>query len=94
MDSKFEQIGGDHYKDMAIQPLEFCLANGLNASQTHAIGYIVRVDNKGNALDGDQDIRKAIHVLQFWLEWRLKERKKSPLVYPDELMVSGLDDED
>lgn len=26
------QIGGDHYRTMKIQPLEYSMANGLNAN--------------------------------------------------------------
>lgn len=59
-DALSEQVGGDHYKNMPIQPIEFCMANELNACQTIAIRYICRYKSK----NGAQDIDKAIHTLQ------------------------------
>jgi len=64
------QIGGDHYKDMPIQPIEFCMANNLNPCQTYAVKYICRYPNK----NGKEDILKAIHTLQLLLD----------MEYPDE----------
>ena len=55
-----QQVGGTHYKDMAIQPVEFCMRNGLNFCQSSAIKYICRYKNK----NGAQDIDKAIHFLK------------------------------
>ena len=60
---KLQQVGGSHYTDMAIQPIEFSMANDLNACQHTAIKYIVR--KKGNRL---QDIDKAIHTLHIYRE--------------------------
>jgi hypothetical protein len=59
-----KQEGGDHYKDMKIQPIEYCMANNMNACQTYAIKYISRYKNK----NGAEDIRKAIHCLELLLE--------------------------
>lgn len=58
---RLQQVGGSHYLNMAIQPMEFSMANGLNACQHTAIKYIVR--RKGNRLE---DIDKAIHTLQLY----------------------------
>lgn len=58
-----QQVGGSHYMDMKIQPIEFSMANDLNACQHTAIKYIVR--RKGNRL---QDIDKAIHTLHIYRE--------------------------
>lgn len=60
---KMQQVGGSHYMDMKIQPMEFSMANDLNACQHTAIKYIVR--RKGNRL---QDIDKAIHTLHIYRE--------------------------
>jgi hypothetical protein len=60
---KLQQVGGSHYMDMKIQPMEFSMANDLNACQHTAIKYIVR--RKGNRL---QDIDKAIHTLYIYRE--------------------------
>jgi hypothetical protein len=61
-----KQIGGDHYKQLAIQPVEFCYRNGLNNLQAEAVSYIVRAPLKGNPV---QDVMKAIHTLEIWLEF-------------------------
>lgn len=61
-----EQIGGDHYKTMKIQPMTYSVANGLNACQHTAIKYITRYrSGKGSPLE---NIDKAIHTLQLLKE--------------------------
>jgi len=60
-----KQIGGDHYKDMVIQPSEFIYRNGLNWLAGNAIKYICRYGRK----HGSQDIDKAIHYLELLKEW-------------------------
>jgi hypothetical protein len=55
-----EQVGGNHYKDMPIQPIEFCQKNRLGYAESLAIKYICRHGRKG----GRQDIDKAIHYLE------------------------------
>lgn len=54
-----EQIGGDHYRNMKIQPLEYSMANGLNAAEHSVVKYVSRHRNKG----GKQDLEKAIDML-------------------------------
>lgn len=63
------QIGGDHYKKMAIQPMEYSMANGLDACQHTAIKYITRFRDKG----GVEDLRKAMHVIQMLIEFEEKK---------------------
>lgn len=65
MDASRKQVGGDHYKDMAIQPSEFIYKNNLNWLQGNAIKYICRHHNKG----GKQDLDKAIHYIELLREW-------------------------
>jgi len=60
------QVGGNHYVDLAIQPIEFSMANKLNACQHSAIKYIVR--KKGNQAKRLEDIDKAIHFLCIYRE--------------------------
>lgn len=59
-----KQVGGAHYKDMAIQPGQFIRANGIGWYEGNAIKYICR----HNAKNGRQDIEKAIHYLELVLE--------------------------
>lgn len=59
------QIGGGHYKDMAIQPMEYSMKNGLDACQHTAIKYISRFRDKG----GIEDLRKAKHVIDMLIQF-------------------------
>lgn len=58
------QIGGDHYKSMPIQPLEYIHKNGLDYMQGNVIKYITRHKSK----NGRQDVEKALHYCQLILE--------------------------
>lgn len=58
-DPMSEQIGGDHYRNMKIQPLEYSMANGLNACEHSIIKYVSRHRSKS----GRQDLEKAIDML-------------------------------
>ena len=60
MEADKMQIGGEHYKRMAIQPSEFIFKNNLNWCQGNVIKYVCRYKEK----NGVQDIDKAIHYLQ------------------------------
>ena len=53
------QIGGDHYKKLEIQPMEYSMRNKLDACQHTAIKYISRFRDKG----GIEDLVKAKHVI-------------------------------
>lgn len=58
------QEGGSHYKDCAIQPIEFIHANGLDFFQ----GNIVKYAARHKAKNGAQDLKKVIHYAQLALE--------------------------
>ena len=58
------QVGGNHYKDFKIQPIEFIHANNLDFMAANVVKYVVRATNK----NGAQDIRKAIHYCQLILK--------------------------
>lgn len=58
------QHGGDHYKKMKIQPVEYIHANSLGFLEGSAIKYITRHEYKG----GVEDVKKAIHFLQMLLK--------------------------
>lgn len=51
-----EQIGGDHYKKLAIQPMEYIHANGLDFFEGNVVKYISRHRYKNK----DEDIRKCL----------------------------------
>ena len=58
------QVGGGHYKDLAIQPVEYNHANGLGYLEGNVVKYVTRHRSK----NGAQDIRKAIHYLELILQ--------------------------
>lgn len=58
------QEGGLHYKELAIQPIEFCQKNHLNYCESNVIKYVCRHQSK----NGAEDIRKAIHNLELLLD--------------------------
>lgn len=60
-----KQIGGHHYKDCPIQPIEYIVANKLGWCEGNAVKYITRHNKKG---EGKKDILKAIHYLEMLLE--------------------------
>ena len=67
--SPFErQVGGTHYSDMAIQPVEFIHRNGIGFCEGAAIKYLSRWRGKG----GVEDLRKAIHFIEMLIELETK----------------------
>jgi hypothetical protein len=60
------QVGGDHYKTMGIQPVEFALANKLDFFQKDILKYTTR--NKGDRAKRIEDLNKAKHYLEMYIE--------------------------
>ena len=58
------QIGGDHYRKMAIQPIEYILANDLGFVEGAVVKYVSRWQSKG----GVEDLQKARHLLALLIE--------------------------
>ena len=58
------QIGGKHYKNFKIQPIEFITANKLNFIQGCVIKYICRYNKK----NGNEDLDKVIHYCELLKE--------------------------
>lgn len=58
------QVGGNHYKTMAIQPTEYIVKNGLNFVEGNIIKYVTRYKIKG----GLEDLKKAQHYLSILIE--------------------------
>ena len=59
------QEGGSHYKDKPIQPVEYCMANGIGFMEGSVIKYCTRWKDKG----GVQDLKKARHFLDVLIEY-------------------------
>lgn len=58
------QVGGSHYKDMKIQPVEFIMANNLGFCEGNIIKYTCRYSKKG----GKQDLEKVKHYVDLLLQ--------------------------
>ena len=65
-----KQEGGNHYKDMAIQPVEFITANNLGFLEGNVVKYICR----HHAKNGAEDIKKAIHYCELLLQTKYGEK--------------------
>ena len=63
------QEGGDHYKDLEIQPIEFIAKNNLDFLQGNIIKYATRHKNK----NGAEDIRKIKHYCDLILKLQYDE---------------------
>ena len=70
MKSLKEQVGGDHYSKLAIQPVEYINANHLTYLQGNVIKYVTRFKNKGTPL---QDLQKAKHYIDMLIEMEDKK---------------------
>jgi len=68
--ASLQQVGGDHYCNMAIQPAEYAQLNNLNFIEGCVVKYVSRHRNK----NGAEDIKKAIHFLNLLLEIEYKQQ--------------------
>ena len=64
-----KQVGGSHYKDKAIQPIEYIHANDLGFCAGNVIKYVTRYKDK----HGVQDLEKAKHYLEMLIELESKK---------------------
>ena len=58
------QVGGNHYKSLKIQPIEYIHANGLDFLSGNIVKYASRHKYKNKA----EDVRKIIHYAQLILK--------------------------
>ena len=62
------QIGGEHYKDYILQPIEVILKWNLNFTLGNVIKYVYRAW-KGNSKEKQlEDLRKAKHYLEIEID--------------------------
>jgi hypothetical protein len=59
------QVGGSHYTDCAIQPIEYIWANKLGFSEGNIVKYVTRWRAKG----GLKDLEKARHHIDLLIEY-------------------------
>jgi len=66
-----KQIGGSHYKDCVIQPVDYIVKNNLDFLEGNVVKYITRHKTK----NGIEDIRKVIHYAELILEKKYGKEK-------------------
>ncbi len=59
------QVGGNHYKSMAIQPIEYCHKNELGCIEASVVKYVSRYKDKG----GKEDLEKAKHLIDLLIDF-------------------------
>jgi hypothetical protein len=64
------QIDGSHYTKLKIQPMEYSMANGLDACQHTIIKYVTRFRDK----NGRVDLEKAKHVIDMLIEFEYRDK--------------------
>lgn len=64
MQANDTQVGGNHYKDKAIQPWDYIAANNLGYFEGNIVKYVSRWRDKA----GVQDLMKARHYLDKLIE--------------------------
>jgi hypothetical protein len=64
MKSFKKQVGGNHYKKYAIQPVEFIVKNNIGFVEGNVIKYILRFKEKGGVLD----LEKAKHYIELLID--------------------------
>ena len=58
------QVGGNHYKDLKIQPVEYIHANSIGYMEGNVIKYVSRWRTK----NGLKDLEKAKHYIELLIE--------------------------
>ena len=66
-----KQVGGGHYKDFGIQPVEYIHANNLSFLEGNVVKYITRHKSK----NGIEDIKKVIHYCELIIELEYNQKK-------------------
>jgi hypothetical protein len=67
------QVAGNHYRKLAIQPIQYIHANRIPWCEANVIKYVTRHKEK----NGAADIRKAIHYCQLLLEMEYGEKTEA-----------------
>jgi hypothetical protein len=65
-----KQVGGSHYANMKIQPVEFIAANNLGFLEGNIVKYVCR----HHAKNGAEDIKKALHYCELLLQTKYGNR--------------------
>lgn len=63
-----QQVGGNHYKDLKFQPIEYIHANHIPFAEGCIIKYVTRWRTKG----GIDDLKKARHFIDLLIDLEQK----------------------
>lgn len=66
-------IAGEHYAKCRIQPIEYAMANKLDACQFSVVKYITRFRDK----NGLEDLKKAKHFIDLLIQFEYGEEGDS-----------------
>lgn len=72
MKSLETQVGGNHYKNFKIQPIEFIQKNNLGFCEGCIVKYITRYEHK----NGKQDLEKIKHYVDLLIDLKYGEGDK------------------
>lgn len=73
MNALDKQVAGDHYKDQAIQPVEYIHANAIGYFEGNVIKYVTRWRKK----NGIADLEKAKHYIELLIELETRDAGKT-----------------
>lgn len=59
------QVGGNHYKGLPIQPVQYIFENGIGYFEGNVIKYVSRWRSKG----GIADLEKAKHYIEMLIDF-------------------------
>ena len=68
------QVGGNHYKQNAIQPWDYITSNNLGYLEGNIVKYVTRWSHK----NGLEDLEKAYHYLIKLIEVTQNDRRANP----------------
>lgn len=71
-----QQVGGDHYTQMSVQPFDIIASLNLDFFEGNALKYLLRYHRKGN----EEDMAKCQHYIDILMarEKGVKEWWKTP----------------
>jgi len=70
------QVGGSHYKTLGIQPMEYSMANKLDACQHTIVKYVTRHEDKA----GKIDLYKSMHTIMLLIEEKYEWTEKDSAI--------------
>lgn len=68
-----KEVGGTHYEQMAIQPIEYIQANKLNFLE----GSVIKYTSRHRLKNGKQDLEKAIDCLKLLIKYEYPDNESA-----------------